>query len=237
MKRLLASFLSLLVASDIYAAFSVQLDAGQLRANPATGLPVGSLLILISAGADGVFETPTNLVAGFYTAGDDVLLSVISEPPSGAAFNISGGTNETINLLTITNVTPPTGQLLGLMWFPNITYAQWQAGATPTAGQTFGFYNPKFWNGSNSSNNPDGGDPWIVPNAGSLISLDFFTTDSGGGGTQAPMEGYGNEFAVFAVPEPGTWSLLGLGGLGSLGLTCLRGRRRFRAATTAPQND
>src|SRR5690349_18659216 len=102
MKRLLASFLSLLVASDIYAAFSVQLDAGQLRANPATGLPVGSLLILISAGGDGIFETPTNLVAGFYTAGDDVLLSVMSEPTSGAAFNISGGPNETINLLTIT---------------------------------------------------------------------------------------------------------------------------------------
>ena len=234
MKRVLASLLSLVVASNVYAAFSVQLDAGQLRANPSTGLPVGSVLLLICAGGDGIFQTPTNLVAGFYTAGDDVLLSVISEPTSAAAFNVSGGTNETINLLTISNVTPPAGQLLGLMWFPGITYAQWQAGATPTAGQTFGFFNPKFWNGAGSSNNPDGGDPWVVPSGGSLISLNFFTTDSDAGGTQSPSEGFGNQFLVSAVPEPATWSLLALGGLSSLGLTALRARRHGHTTRRAP---
>jgi hypothetical protein len=33
-------------------------------------------------------------------------------------------------------------------------------------------------------------------------------------------------YTLNVVPEPGTWSLLGLGGVGSLGLTWLRARRR-----------
>ena len=211
MKKLVVSLLSLVAAATSYGAFSIQMDAGQLRSNAATGLPVGSLLLLISAGADGIFQTPSGLTAGRYTAGDDVLLSVVSEPTSAQAFNTSGGTNETIDLFTITNVTPPTGQLIGLMWFSGITYAQWQASATPTAGQTFGFYNPLFW--GNGSNNPDGFDPWAVPNAGSLINLHFFTSDSGGGGTQAPSRGFGDNFLVkpAAVPEPSSIALVALG--------------------------
>jgi PEP-CTERM motif len=222
MKRLLVLLL-VLSAGSVYGAFSIQLDAGQLKVNATTSMSTGSLLIFITAGPDGIFETPNSLKAGSFVAGDDVILSVISDPPSGSAFNTTGGTNETLNLFAITNVTPPTGQLLGLMWFPGITLTQWQAGATPTAGQVFGFYNPTFY--GNATSNPDGGNTWTVPSAGSLINLNFFTTDSSGGGTQLPSEGFA-DFIVSAVPEPSTWSLLGLGGLSSVGLTLLRARRR-----------
>ena len=209
MKKLFVSLLLVSAGATAYGAFSIQMDAGQLKTNSATNMATGSLLILISAGANGTFETPSSLSPGSYVSGDDVLLSVISEPSSAGAFNISGGTNETIDLFTLTNVTPPTGQLIGLMWFPGITYTLWQAGATPTAGQVFGFYNPLFY--GNANNNPDGGDAWAVPNAGSLINLDFFTSNSDGGGTQAAPEGFAN-FVV--VPEPSTFLLFGLGGLG-----------------------
>lgn len=51
------------------------------------------------------------------------------------------------------------------------------------------------------------------------------TEDLGGGNTAAhnfPV----STFTITVVPEPGTLSLLGLGGLGSLGLTVIRARRR-----------
>ena len=220
MKKFLLAILPMAVSMNCYGAFSILLDAGQLRANSTTGLLPGSVLVFISAGADGVFETPTNLMAGSYVAGDDVLLSVMTDSASAQPFNTSGGTNETISTFSMTQVTPPTGQPLALMWFPAITYAQWQAGTTPTAGQTFGFYNPIFW--GNATANPDGGDPWTVPAPGGLISLDLFTTDTDLGGTQSPNRGFGNNFTVLPIPEPSTYALL------AAGATCLCTLRRRR---------
>ncbi len=226
MKKLLVPLLLLCGALSGFGAFQIQLDAGQLRSNSSTGLPTGSLLILISAGANGVFDTPNNLAAGGYVAGDDVLLSIRTDPNSGQAFNTAIGTNETGNLFSVTTAappdpsTPPAGQLIGLMWFPGITYSQWLAGTTPTAGQTFGFYNPLFW--GNATNNPDGGNNWAVPASG-LINLNFFTTDSDGGGTQAPARGFGNNFVVVAIPEPTSLALVTIG----LAVVAFRRRSKF----------
>ncbi|MDQ6939149.1 MAG: PEP-CTERM sorting domain-containing protein [Verrucomicrobiota bacterium] len=217
MKKFLAPLLVLLGSATTYATFSVALDAGQLRSNSTTGLPVGSVLILIAAGADGIFQTPTQLTAGRYVAGDDVLLSVMTDPNSAGTFNTAGGTNETNSPFSVVQMAPatpgavPSGQLIGLMWLPGITYAQWLAGTTPSAGQTFGFYNPLFW--GNATNNPDGGNAWAVPDTG-VLNLNFFTTDSDFGGTQAPSRGFGNNFVVL-IPEPSTYALLlaGIAGL------------------------
>jgi hypothetical protein len=217
MRKILGILGAVFVATNSYGAFQIQLDAGQLRANSSTGLPVGSLLIFISAGANGIFDTvPTapisgsvnsNLTPGSWVAGDDVLLSVRTDANSGQAFNNAIATNETLNLFTVTQQAGlADNQKIALMWFPQITYSQWLAGTTPTAGMTFGFYNPIYW--GNGTNNPDGLDPWIVPASG-LVNLNFFTNEPPNGGTQAPYEGFGSNFVI--IPEPSTFALIGVG--------------------------
>jgi hypothetical protein len=223
MKKIIC-ILTIAVTTSAYADFTVQLDAGQLRLNGATTMATNSLLLLIEAGGDNSFSN--SLAPGQYVSGNDIVLSAIAFPASAGGFNNSGGTNETIN--TLTNLpSTNTGDLIALRWFPQITLAQWQAGATPTAGQSFGTYNP-LTNGSGTiapgggANNPDGGAVWAVPSGGTTINLNFFTTNSDGGGTQTPAEGFAN-FAV--VPEPTAFVLDLLGGAG-FGLAALL--RRFK---------
>ncbi len=203
--------LLLALTTSAYADFSVQLDAGRLRQNAATAMPAGSLLLLIEAGGDSTFSN--TLAPGQYVSGNDVVLSATAFPTSAGGFNTSGGTDETINLFTNLS-TANQGDLVALRWFPQISYAQWQLGATPTAGQVFGTYNPLAV--GNGSNNPDGGDPWAVPASGT-INLNMFTTDSDGGGTQMPSTGYAN-FAVSAVPEPSSLTLIVFGFLSIAGI-------------------
>ncbi len=95
------------------------------------------------------------LGVGQYASGNDILLSILSVPGSSGAFNISGGTDETLNTLTISTTSFPglaVGDLLALRWFPQITKTQFLAGTTPTTGNNFGTYNPLFW--GNGTNNP-----------------------------------------------------------------------------------
>jgi hypothetical protein len=228
-KSALLLFLGL--TASAHADFTVQLDAGRLRLNAATTMPTGSLLLLIEAGGDNSFSN--SLAPGQYVSGNDILLSATAFPGSAGSFNNSGGPDETLN--AITNLpTTNTGDLVALRWFPQITYAQWQAGATPTAGQNFGTYNP-LTNGNGSiapsstqcpgggtANSPDCGNVWAVPSGGATINLNFFTTDSGGGGTQTPAEGYAS-FSVTAVPEPSTY-LGGFLAASTIGFTMLRRR-------------
>jgi len=227
MKKILAALLLSLATATSYGAFSTILDAGQLKLDASTPMPSGangSVLVFITAGADGVFQTPNFLSPGNYVAGDDVLLSVFTDPSSGQPFNTAGGTNETNSVFAISSQVAPTNQLLGLMWFPGITYSQWQVGAVPAAGQKFGFYNPLFY--GNATNNPDGGDVWAVPAAGGLINLNMFTTDSSGGGTQAPSEGLANfTVTATAIPEPSSVAELLTGAVIGAGFLLRRAKR------------
>ena len=209
MKKILA-LLFVALATPAFADFTVNLDAGRLRLSLGTAMPAGSVLVLVAANGDGFSNT---LSAGQYVSGNDILLSILTVPGSSGAFNISGGTDETLNTLTISTTSFPglaVGDLLALRWFPQITKTQFLAGTTPTTGNNFGTYNPLFW--GNGSNLPDGGNAWAVPSPGGTISLNFFTTDSDFGGTQAPAEGYA-QFTV--VPEPSSFVLVGVSLLGA----------------------
>ncbi len=198
MRKLLALFFLALV-TPAFADFTVILDAGRLRLSAATPMALESVLVLVAAGGDGSFSN--SLAPGQYASGNDIVLSVITVPGSAGGFNNSGGADETLNVLTISTANFPTlavGDLLALRWFPQISLTQFNAGTTPVAGNNFGTYNPLFW--GNGSNNPDGGNEWAVPSAGATINLNFFTTDSGGGGTQDPTEGYAQFNIVGGMP-------------------------------------
>jgi hypothetical protein len=185
-----------------YADFSIQLDAGRLRIDASVPLPHvdntspsngGSLLLLIAANGDGGFDN--NVTSGNYVAGNDLLLAA-------GGFNTSGGTDETITFFYVStnNLTLPAIDRIALRWFPEITFQDYKNGVTPSAGQTFGTYNPRTSNPPNAGDNPDGGDPWLVPLGGS-IGLNFFTTGSDLGGTQDPGEAYA-QFVIGTGPSP-----------------------------------
>lgn len=120
MRRLLLAFVFL--CSSASADFTVILDAGKLRLNAATAMPAGSVLVLVAAGGDGTFSN--TLAPGQYVSGNDILLSIVTFPGSAGSFNMSGGTDETLNTLTINTSNFPTlavGDLLALRWFPQIS--------------------------------------------------------------------------------------------------------------------
>jgi hypothetical protein len=209
-----AILLTLILASCVsrsYAEvdpYTVNLDAGLLKGpggadtmvsdnnSPSTN---GSLLLLIGAGGTGSYGGFSNSLApGQYVSGGDIILgaggfnSIPTHDETNTAFNgLSAGT---------------TGQAIALRWFPQITYAQFLANVTPTAGQNFGTYNPlAAGNTGGSADNPDGGNLWIVPGPSASISLNFFTTDDPFGGTQVPSEGFAS-FPITSVPEPSTYT-------------------------------
>ena len=202
MRRLSLLLSFFLGVAGAHGDFSVQLDAGRLRIDGSTPLPHsdnispangGSLLLLIAANGDGAFET--NLGPGSYIGGNDLILAA-------GGFDTSGGTDETITFFYVSTfgLTLPASDRVALRWFPQITYQDYKNGVTPITGQIFGTYNPRVSNPPNPNDNPDGGDPWLVPSGGA-VRLNFFTTDSDGGGTQPPTEGYASS-VVGTIPTP-----------------------------------
>ncbi len=178
------------------SSFTVFVDAGQLtspasaplQADNTNGSPNGSLLLLIDLGSSNAVNN--TLTPGQYFSGTNTILAAFG-------FNTISGTNETQNLIDITNTGNP-GDLVALRWFPQITYAQYLSGTVPTAGQYFGTYNP-------NGGNPDGGQPWVVPGQGDSVDFFFATTNADSGpppGTQPPASG----FAGFQVTASGSIS-------------------------------
>ena len=210
MRRLLLAFAFIWSSpfADLWAAvdapldFSVTVDAGRLRVSNTAPLPHvdnvapftnGSLLLIIAANGDGAFSS--TLSPGNFIADNDIVLAA-------GGFNNSGGLDETITFFSVptSGLTLPPNDRIALRWFPDITYAQYLSGTKPSGGQHFGTYNPRTSVPPNATDNPDGGDPWTAPVSGTIV-LNFFTTDSGGGGTQQPSEGYASS-TVSGSPTP-----------------------------------
>jgi len=170
------------------------LDAGQLTAPVSSPMTNGSLLLLIDLGASNTIDN--TLTPGNFVSGTNFILAA-------GGFNTNGGTNETNNILTITSGS--VGDDIVLRWFPQITFAQYTSGSLTLAGDYFGTYAPT----PLGSTPADGGSPWTLPSSGT-INLDFFTSNSDGGGNESPGAGFTN-FQV--IPEPSTFALFGIGSL------------------------
>jgi len=207
MKKLLSLvLLSLWCVARAHASFSVNLDTGQLtgpagaamQADNTSGSANGSLLLLIDLGSStGAIDN--NVTAGNFASGTNFTLL------AAAGFNSNGGTNEALASFNITSGagTITAGDQLALRWFPQITLSQFNSGTLTLAGQYYGTYAPPV------GTTPDDGNLWVVPSSGT-IDLNFFTTNSDGGGSQLPSAGLASS-QVLAVPEPSTYVLLGIG--------------------------
>ena len=208
-KNLFLLVLLLLLAAPARAQFTVNLDAGQLTGT--NGITsgtnamqidtlnngAGSLLLLVDIGTTDTIDTA--LIAGHFVAGADTILAA-------GSFNNGGlGVNETSNAFN--NITSGTvGDNIALLWFPQITYNQYEGGTLTVAGDYFGAYTP-----SPAGSTPDDGQTWTVPGAGATIGLNFFTVDDEEG-SQPNSAGYAN-YQVESAPEPSTFALFGVGSL------------------------
>jgi hypothetical protein len=197
---ILLTFIALL-ASPLRADFTINLDAGELTspASPpmqiddTSGSNAGSLLLILDLGSS---ETVSNAVfKGNYVSGTNFILGA-------GGFNDEGGTNETLTTFNITTgANVSAGDVLALRWFPQITFAQYKAGFATLGGMDYGTYTP------GGTLTPDGGDLWVVPTSG-LIDLNFYTTNSDFGGSEAPIFGTAD---VQVIPEPSSCLLLFFG--------------------------
>jgi len=183
-----------------HATVTVRLDAGQLRGYAASGtpagMPVGGLLLLIANGGENSFQ-PAGLDQ--FVTGDNTIVDAFGMTDAAGLANEVEASISGISLSS----SVASGDLLALRWFPGITYSQYETalGTSQTAandllgaGQYYGTY-------SAGLAHPDGGNNWEVPADGSTVDLNFYTTDSTGGGTQAPSEGFASA-EIAAIPEP-----------------------------------
>ncbi|MCE0523091.1 MAG: PEP-CTERM sorting domain-containing protein [Methylacidiphilales bacterium] len=203
------------------ANVTVTLDAGQLTgpSGVTTGPNAmqvdntspsnnGSLLLLIDLGSSPSATINNTITAGNFVGTGNTILAA-----GGFNNNSLGGPNETITNFTITSGT--SGDYIGLLWFPQITYQQYVNDlATTTAGTYFGSYTPS----PLGSTPTDGGSAWTLPSSG-FVDFDFITSNNGG--NEANNFGYA-DFQVEAVPEPTAIALFGLGGLLVFALTWRR---------------
>jgi len=198
--------ITLLLAFSAKGNVTIALDAGQLLTSSSTALVAdnisttssnGALLLLIGADSNGNFNN--TLTAGSFVSGSDIVLGA-------AGFNTSIATNETGNSITIGGGF--SNEKIELMWFPQITLAQYLnaggSGSLLLAGYSFGVYNP------NGGGAIDSSKAWLLPDpsgGASAYGLVFNTLSASGSNPDSA----GKASQVVVAPEPTSIALLGSG--------------------------
>lgn len=185
------------VAHCVNVTLNVTADRLKHYGGTDVDLATSSLVLLVSAGSDGIFNGPT---PGSYFGGDDYLLGVgYDDLGSGMAGYFT---------------TPVTGdwaagEKVGLYWYDSITKVQYST-VTPQVGDHYGFFTDAIGH--------DGSLPWAIPAVSGLHDLNFFTDDA-----HYDYTGYfpadDGKASLTVVPEPGEYmALIGLASMGFVGL-------------------
>ena len=168
-----------------------------------------SLFQLVRLGGDGMFNP---IPAGAWVGGDDALIAQSFPNSDGwtsaSAFDLTNGVGTAgvfSRQFTFTlGSDMATGDKIGIRWFPTVKASDFAL--TPvTIGLPYGQF-------TRQSSPLCGGDTWVVPGSGSLVSFDPMITSS-----NDPIDGLDSNLAGAAtnvvVPEPGSVTLIGLASL------------------------
>ena len=219
MKRLLAGlFVLSLAATNSHAGLGLRIDFGEIRGYAASGtpagMPVGGLMLIIANDGESTFQPAA---ANEYVTGDNFIVGAFAMADNAG----SGFPNEVTGNLGPYSYSGSGGSLaqgdeLALRWFPDLTLTEYNNGQLPAAGDHYGTYS------AGSTTPADGGNAWVVPSdTGTTLDLDFYTSDSGGGGNEAPSAGFASS-TIAAVPEPTSFAFM----LGSIAVGAVFLRRR-----------
>ena len=188
------------------ATVSISIGMGIVVSNGNTKVGTDALFQLIDLGIDKVFNP---VVEGNWTGGDDEVIDVTFSNLDGwtttAAFDLANGVGtagEFTRVFTLTlNTAVYSGQSIGIRWFPTVR-AQDYSATVPAAGLTFGQF-------TRQSSPLYGGNAWIVPNEGDLVSFDPLVTQSydAANGLDPNSLGFASS-SIAAIPEPNTAGLV-----------------------------
>jgi hypothetical protein len=206
MKRIIALVVTCMsITMTARAVVTLNVDADLLKDFSGTALGTGNLVLLVSAGPDGIFSSPSQ--DSFFSFDDHLL---------GARDLSAPGFVGTFSSLFIG--TWAQNEKVGLYWYDSITKVQYDTGATPQLGDHYGFITDPVGH--------DGGVAWVIPADGATVNYKFITADGFfGAGEFFPAADGLAQFTV--VPEPAAYmAILGLSSIGFVGLRrCLLRKR------------
>jgi hypothetical protein len=187
MKKYFAVLSLAVLTFNAQADVSLAITAGELRYDAITPMP-SSGQIIVAASTESIFSGPT---PESFVSGNDVLLF------RGTIGNGDGIFDDLITF-NLNALGVQTGNPVQLYWFPTLTSAD----TAPGFNTPFGAYH--------HPTGLDGSAPWFLPSDGTLSHTLTFQTASLEG-SNPDLAGYAN---FTTVPEPSTYALLLLGGLG-----------------------